>query len=122
MTDNQIIELYWARNEDAIQETDMAYGRKLHTLADKIVQNHEDAQECVSDTYFKTWETIPPQRPSYFFAYLAKICRNLPWACWTGKVPPSAKAKWWPCRRKWKLVFPTLNMSENWRGKNWGKF
>lgn len=76
MTDNQIIELYWARNENAIKETDMAYGRKLHTLADKIVQNHEDAQECVSDTYFKTWETIPPQRPSYFFAYLAKICRN----------------------------------------------
>ena len=76
MTDIQIIELYWNRNEDAIKETDMVYGRKLHTLADRIVQNFEDAQECVSDTYLKTWDTIPPKRPEYFFAYLAKICRN----------------------------------------------
>lgn len=76
MTDAQIIELYWSRNEDAIRETDMAYGRKLHTLAERIVQNNEDAQECVSDTYLKTWDTIPPQRPQYFFAYIAKICRN----------------------------------------------
>lgn len=76
MTDIQIIELYWARNEDAIKETDYVYGKKLHRLADKIVKNFEDAQECVSDTYLKTWDTIPPQRPEYFFAYIAKICRN----------------------------------------------
>lgn len=75
MEDAQIIELYWARNEDAIKETDLAYGRRLHVLADKIVCSHEDAQECVSDTYMKAWNTIPPQRPNYFFAYLAKICR-----------------------------------------------
>jgi RNA polymerase sigma-70 factor (ECF subfamily) len=76
VTDAQIIELYWNRNEQAIQETDRVYGRKLHGLADKIVQNFEDAQECVSDTYLKTWDTIPPKRPEYFFAYIAKICRN----------------------------------------------
>lgn len=76
MEDVQIIELYWARNEDAIKETDIAYGRKLHHLAERIVQNFDDAQECVSDTYLKTWDTIPPQRPNYFFAYIAKICRN----------------------------------------------
>ena len=76
MTDSQIIELYWARSEEAITQTDAVYGKKLHTLADRIVRNFEDAQECVSDTYLKAWDTIPPQRPSYFFAYLAKICRN----------------------------------------------
>ena len=76
MTDAQIIELYWDRNEQAIRETEVAYGRKLHGLADRIVQNFEDAQECVNDTYLKTWDTIPPKRPEYFFAYLAKICRN----------------------------------------------
>lgn len=76
MTDVQIIELYWARDEQAIKETDLVYGRRLHYLADKIVQNFEDAQECVSDTYLKTWDTIPPKRPEYFFAYIAKICRN----------------------------------------------
>ena len=76
MTDAEIIQLYWSRNEDAIRETDAVYGRKLHTLADRIVQNFEDAQECVSDTYLKTWDTIPPKRPEHFFAYIAKICRN----------------------------------------------
>jgi RNA polymerase sigma-70 factor (ECF subfamily) len=76
MTDLQIIELYWAREEAAIRETDLHYGKKLHSLADRIVQNFEDAQECVSDTYLKTWDTIPPKRPEYFFAYIAKICRN----------------------------------------------
>lgn len=76
MEDAMIIELFWARSEEAIRETDRSYGRKLHTLAEQIAQNFEDAQESVSDTYMKTWNTIPPQRPSYFYAFLAKICRN----------------------------------------------
>ena len=76
MTDSQIIALFWDRNEDAIRETDRAYGRRLHVLSDRILRNEQDAQESVSDTYLKTWETIPPQRPTYFFAYLAKLCRN----------------------------------------------
>lgn len=74
--DSEIIERYWARDEQAIQETDRVYGRKLYALADRILQSREDAEESVSDTYMKAWETIPPQRPNYFFAYLAKICRN----------------------------------------------
>ena len=76
MTDAQIIALFWARNEDAIQETDTAYGRKLYAISDKILRSRQDAEESVSDTYMRAWETIPPQRPNYFFAYLAKICRN----------------------------------------------
>lgn len=74
--DSEIIERYWARDEQAIQETDRVYGRKLYALADRILQNQEDAEESVSDTYMKAWETIPPQRPNYFFPYLAKLCRN----------------------------------------------
>ena len=76
MEDSKIIELFFARNEDAIRHTDDTYGRKLFALADNIVRDHQDAEESVSDTYMKTWETIPPQRPAYFFAYLAKLCRN----------------------------------------------
>ena len=76
MTDSQIIALFWDRNEDAIRETDRAYGRKLFVISDKILHSQQDAEESVSDTYMKTWETIPPQRPVYFFAYLAKLCRN----------------------------------------------
>lgn len=76
MEDTKIIELYFARSEEAICQTDAAYGRKLFSLADRILQNDEDSEEAVSDTYMKTWETIPPHRPTYFFAYLAKICRH----------------------------------------------
>ena len=77
MEDEQIIELYFRRDQDAIVQTELAHGAKLNALANRILMNHEDAQECVNDTYLKTWDTIPPQRPNYFFAYLAKICRNL---------------------------------------------
>ena len=77
MEDKQIIELYWARDEEAIRQTETSYGRKLHALSDRIVCSREDAQECVSDTYLKAWNTIPPQRPTYLFAYLAMICRCL---------------------------------------------
>lgn len=77
MEDKKIIELFWARNEDAIAETDATYGRKLRALANKILNNREDAEESVSDTYMKTWEIIPPQRPNYFYAFIASICRHL---------------------------------------------
>lgn len=77
MDDTKIIELFWARNEDAIAETDAAYGKKLRILANRILGSREDAEESVSDTYMKTWETVPPQRPTYFYAFLASICRHL---------------------------------------------
>ena len=76
MEDSKILELYFARNEDAIQHTDDTYGRRLYHLADSIVKNGQDAEESVSDTYMQAWNTIPPQKPRHFFAYLAKICRN----------------------------------------------
>lgn len=77
MTDEKIIELFWHRNEDAIAQTDAAYGRKLRALSHRILRNQEDAEEAVSDTYLKTWESIPEHRPKYFYAYIAAICRNL---------------------------------------------
>ena len=77
MTDDQIIELYWVRNEQAVACTDHAYGHKLQNVAGRILNSREDSEECVSDTYLKAWNTIPPQRPTYLFAFLAKICRHL---------------------------------------------
>ena len=76
MNDEQIIQLFFTRNEDAIRQTDDRYGTKLTRLSENIVGNKEDAQECVNDTYFKAWDTIPPTKPVHFFAYLAKICRH----------------------------------------------
>ena len=76
MEDEKILELYWHRDEDAIAQTDRTYGRRLQALANRITQDPEDARECVSDTYLAAWNTIPPKRPQYLFAYLSRICRN----------------------------------------------
>ena len=76
MEDRKIIDLFLARNEDAIRHTADTYGRRLFTLADNILKNDQDAEENVNDTYMRSWDTIPPQRPRHFFAYLAKICRH----------------------------------------------
>lgn len=77
MDDERIIELFFQRNEDAIRYTNEAYGKRLFHLADNITKNVEDAEECVNSTYMKTWNTIPPKCPSFFFAYIAKICRHI---------------------------------------------
>mgnify|MGYP000125587902 CR=1 FL=1 len=76
MEDNSIVDLYWARSEDAITETSEKYGKYCYAIAYHILSNAEDAEESVNDTYLAAWRTIPPKRPKYFFAYLAKICRN----------------------------------------------
>lgn len=77
MDDERIIELFFQRDEDAIKYTSESYGKRLFNLADNITKNDEDAEECVNSTYMKAWNTIPPQCPSFFFAYIAKICRHL---------------------------------------------
>ena len=76
MDDNKIIELYFMRDETAITQTKERYGERLKALAYRILRSSEDAEECENDTYLKAWDSIPPQRPQHFFAYLAKICRN----------------------------------------------
>ena len=75
MKDEQIIDLYFQRSEEAIRQTEAAHGHKLYTLAYRILCSREDAEESVSDTYLKAWDSIPPTKPTFFFAYLSKICR-----------------------------------------------
>lgn len=77
MEDEQILELYWQRSEDAIAETAVKYGTYCHSISYGILRNAEDAEECVTDTYLRTWNAIPPQRPKHLAAFLAKIVRNL---------------------------------------------
>lgn len=77
MEDAKIIELFFQRNEQAVKETDTAYGRKLYVLSNNILNNREDVEESVSDTYMETWKSIPPKRPKFFYAFLASICRNM---------------------------------------------
>ncbi len=77
MEDRVIIDLYNERNEVAIDETAKKYGTFLLKISNNILVNREDSEECVSDTYLKVWDKIPPEKPSYFRAWLARITRNL---------------------------------------------
>lgn len=77
MDDMQIIELYNARQETAISETNTKYGRLLHRIAFNILSNSWDSEEIVNDTYIKAWNVIPPEKPNSLSAYLGRITRNL---------------------------------------------
>ena len=76
MKEQSIIDLLFARDEQALTQLNTKYTALCRKIARGILESEEDVQECVSDTYLKTWDTIPPQRPEHFFAYIAKICRN----------------------------------------------
>ncbi len=77
MEDNQIIELFWDRNESAITQVALKYGFYCHRIAMNVLSNHEDAEECVNDTWLRVWNAIPPERPKAFRAWLGKITLRL---------------------------------------------
>ena len=77
MDDNEILDLYFARSEQAIVQTDQKYGFYCYSIAKRILSDPLDAEESVNDTYAEVWKSIPPRRPKYFFAFLASICRHL---------------------------------------------
>lgn len=76
MDDARIIELYFARDEAAIEATRRSYGGRLRGVARRVLTDEQDAEECENDTYLKTWNSIPPACPQHLLAYLVKICRN----------------------------------------------
>ena len=75
--DTKIIELFWERSENAIAETDTKYGKYCYAIAYNILYSEPDSEECVNDTYLRTWETVPPEKPISLSAYLGRITRNL---------------------------------------------
>jgi len=77
MTDEQIVALYFERNEDAIRETKNKYSRYLISIAQNILPTREDAEECENSTYLAAWNSIPPHRPKMLSTYLGKIIRHL---------------------------------------------
>ncbi len=76
MEDEEILTLLWERKEEALSVLEQKYGMRLKKLAGRMV-SEEDAEECINDTYLAVWNSVPPKRPEYLFAYMAKICRNL---------------------------------------------
>lgn len=77
MLDSRIVELYWARSEQAIDETEKIYGRYFYSIAYGILRDDEDSKEIVNDTYIKAWNNIPPERPKNLKAFLGRITRQL---------------------------------------------
>ena len=77
MEDNQIIDLYWERKEEAITATNDKYGRYCYSISENILHQAEDSEECVNDTWLHTWNAIPPKRPEHLKLFLARIIRNL---------------------------------------------
>lgn len=85
MEDEAILELYFARDEAAIVETNRKYGGYCFSVANAVLDCREDAEETVSDTWLQTWDAIPPQRPKFLRLFLAKITRNLAFTRWRKK-------------------------------------
>ncbi len=77
MDDSSIVELYFARSEQAIRETDAKYGGYCHSIAYNILANRKDSEESVSDTYLSAWNSIPPRKPIPLAPFLGKIVRNI---------------------------------------------
>ena len=77
MDDEAILDLFFRRKEQALDEVRLKYGRRLFRSANNVLKNIQDAEECVSDTLLKAWNVIPPTRPTVLGAFLAKITRNL---------------------------------------------
>ncbi len=77
MKDSEIIALYFARDEQAIDESERKYGPLCRTVADRILDSAQDTEECVSDTWLRAWNVIPPEHPHRLDAFFAKITRNL---------------------------------------------
>ena len=76
MTDEKIIELFFARDEAALEQTAKKYENYCFTIANNILSNRQDSEECVNDTYLAAWQSIPPERPQQLSSYLGKIVRN----------------------------------------------
>ena len=85
MSDEQIIELYWQRNEQAIKETDIKYKRFLLSIAYNIVRDTCDSEECLNNTYLGAWNSIPPTRPALLQAFLATLMRRSALDCYKAK-------------------------------------
>lgn len=77
MKDDQIIDLYFARNENAIRETENKYGGFCRSIAFQILESMQDVEECVNDTWLRAWNAIPPERPPQLRMWLGKVTRHI---------------------------------------------
>ena len=107
MDDSEILDLYFARSEQAIVQTDQKYGFYCYSIAKRILSDPLDAEESVNDTYYSAWKLIPPRRPQRFSTFLGKITRNLAIDRWrkntaenAGRGDPAAAGRAGGVRRR----------------------
>lgn len=77
MDDEKILDLFFDRSEQAIGETEQKYGKYCFSISWRILENNQDCEECVNDTWLSAWNSIPPNRPDCLRGFLGKICRNI---------------------------------------------
>ena len=82
MNDEEIVQLYWARSEAALIQSNNKYGAYCRSIAQNILQSSQDAEECVNDTWLAAWNAIPPTKPDCLRAFLGKLTRNFALTCY----------------------------------------
>jgi hypothetical protein len=113
LTDTQILDLFGERSESAISQTANHYGAYCLTIAMNILQNREDSEECVNDTYLKAWNSIPPKRPmplSTYYRFLAElddaVTNDMKW--FGAFYVPAIHSDYWANTPSWSGGIPTL--------------
>lgn len=107
MDEEQIITLFFARSEQAIEALDAKYGKLFHSLSYHIVNDRQDADECVNDAYLGAWNAIPPAKPDSLLPYMARIVRNISLKCYWKKGAASETVLTPLLCRKSRSVFQT---------------
>ena len=106
MEDERIVLLYWDRDEAAISESSMKYGAYCTSIAQNILKNPADAEECVNDTWLHAWNAMPPHRPSLLSTFLGKITRNLSFDLYRKCIAENAEeVRLMRCWTSWKNAF-----------------
>ena len=120
MDDREIISLFWRREEQAIKETALKYGKLIFRISHNILFSKEDSRECVNDTYLALWNTIPPNNPDPFIAFICKITRNLSIKKLRDKNAQKRSAETLPLEELSRDIF-TRNTEENINAKLLGQ-
>lgn len=121
MEDEQIIELLFERSERAIWELTEKYGKLLFHISENILNNREDALECVNDTYFGVWNAIPPERPNPFISYICRIVRNISLKKYRDSRAKKRNSSHDTSMEELEDIFSAPSAEEVWSAKELGK-
>lgn len=113
MEDEQIIELLFARSEEALKNLSEKYGRILMNISMNILNNQQDAEECLNDSYLGIWNVIPPQKPASLLAFLCKITRNLSIKKYEKNTAEKRKSNYGICIDELSECLPSGNTVEH---------